>query len=713
MPFPGSFRGADAPPPETAPTPGRPQAGPFQRPEAPLVAPELLQTPSAKPTPEERIPGKPLPSGAERPELQPGPAASPVRSPIEELYMGSPVRQELSRDLRQFGYDIFREPVSTFAPVADVPVGADYIVGPGDVLQVYLWGMVDDVLTLEVNRRGEVFIPRIGTIPVWGMQLGEVRRLIHEQLSKQFSGFRSSIHLSALRSIQVFIVGEVARPGVYTVSSLSTMMNALFAAGGPTKLGSLRTIKLIRNNRTMGTLDLYGFLLSGDRGHDRHLESGDTVFVPPIGPVVGVAGNVKRPAIYELVGPTRIGDLFRMAGGVSLTGYLHRVQIERVKPHVERLVLDVQLSELQGTRRSANNPLVEDGDLVKVFPIDTRIYNVVSLEGSVRRPGEYEFRRGMRLSDLVTQAEVLPQAYLPRIEVVRTRPDFTRQIYTADLRQLWQGDPVQDLSLEPGDRIVVASEARPMGSVTLAGEVRRPGPYPIIQGERLSSVLQRAGGFTQEAYPRGAVFIREQLRRQQQEELDRFIRAQEEAMLNEATRTAAGTAELAGSNRDQAALQEQLVQQRRQLLQVLKAKVVLGRLVVRLDTPEHLEGTSNDITLEDGDQVTVPKLPSSVLVIGSVRNPAAVVYEDGRDVQYYLSRTGGLNREADKDELHVVKADGSAMAGFMKLRKIDPGDIIVVPTKVEPRYRTLPVIKDVATILGQFALSIGVLAALL
>ena len=214
-------------------------------------------------------------------------------------------------------------------------------------MQAYLWGMVDNVLTLQVNRQGEIFVPRVGTIPVWGMPLGEVRRVIHDQLSRQYAGFRMSLNLSALRSIQVFVVGEVAQPGVYTVSSLSTMVNALFAAGGPSKLGSLRTIRLIRNNRTIGTLDMYDFLLRGERARDFRIESGDTVFVPPIGPVVGVAGNVKRPAIYELSGTTRIGDLFQMAGGVSPTGYLQRVQIERVKPHTEKLILDLRLDDLQ------------------------------------------------------------------------------------------------------------------------------------------------------------------------------------------------------------------------------------------------------------------------------------------------------------------------------------------------------------------------------
>ena len=694
------------------PSPAGQSPSPFRAPEMPALSPESFPLTPANPTPGERKPERDPARSLDRPERPAGAGASPSRSPIEQIFGGDSLQPKLSRDLRQFGYDLFRERVSTFAPVTDAPVGPDYILGPGDVMQAYLWGMVDNVLTLQVNRQGEIFVPRVGTIPVWGMPLGEVRRVIHDQLSRQYSGFRMSLNMSALRSIQVFVVGEVAQPGVYTVSSLSTMVNALFAAGGPSKLGSLRTIRLIRSNRTIGAFDMYDFLLRGERARDFRLESGDTVFVPPIGPVVGVAGNVKRPAIYELSGTMRIGDMFQMAGGVSPTGYLHRVQIERVKPHTEKLILDLRLDDLNAGSRSTTNPLVEDGDLIKVFPIDTRIYNVVLVEGSVRRPGEYELKSGMRLGDLVVPAEVLPEAYIDRIEVIRTRPDFTRELLTSDLRKLWQGDQSQNLLLEPGDHITISSESRPLGVVTLQGEVKRPGTYPIIQGERLSSVLKRSGGYTEEAYLRGAVFIREQLRRQQQVELDRFIKSQEEGLLLESARIGAGSMQLAGNGREEAALQAQTMQQRRQLLEVMKSKVVLGRLVVKLDAAETLEGTPNDIPLEQGDVLIVPKQPSAVLVIGSVRNPAAVVYHEGRDVGYYVARAGGLSKEADKDELYIVKADGSSMAGFLKLRKIEAGDTIVAPAKVEPKVRTMPAVRDVATILGQFALSVGVIVAL-
>jgi len=383
-----------------------------------------------------------------------------------------------------------------------------------------------------------------------------------------------------------------------------------------------------------------------------------------------------------------------------------------VKAHTEKVVLDFTLAELDSRNDARANLLIEDGDLVKIFSIDSRIYNVVSLEGFVRRPGEYELKEGMRLADLLKPSEVLPEGYLERVEVIRTRPDLTREVLAANARKLWQGDLSQDMTLAPADRIVVNSEARPVGTVTLQGEVKRSGAYPTVRGERLSSVLKRAGGFTEDAYLRGALFIRERVKKQQQEELDRFIKSQQEALLQESARVTAGSLELAGGQREESALLQQSLQQRKELLELLRTKAVLGRVVVNLDSLDRFTGSPGDILLEDGDTLTIPGQPSSVLVIGSVRNPTAVVYEAGKDVEYYLNRAGGLTKDADKGELHLVKADGSAVAGFLKLRKVEPGDIIVAPSKLEAKVRTVPAVRDIATILGQFALTAGILVAI-
>ncbi|MGH7361887.1 MAG: SLBB domain-containing protein, partial [Candidatus Methylomirabilales bacterium] len=351
--------------------------------------------------------------------------------------------------------------------------------------------------------------------------------------------------------------------------------------------------------------------------------------MPPIGPVVGVAGFVKRPAIYELKETMRVSEVLTLAGGVTPFAYLQRVQMERIRIDKEKYVVDLDLSRLfYAGDRSVDIP-VKDGDLIKVFPIDTRIYNTVQLEGFVRHPGEYELKPGMRLADLLTPQEVLPAAHLDRVEVVRINPQLETEVHFVDAKQLWRGDPSQNLTLHELDRVVVKSELRPEESVTLGGEVRRPGTYTIRKGERLSSVLTRAGGYTADAYLKGVVFTRQRVKEEEQKRLDEFIRAQEAALLTQSAAFVEGAGSLsAGGAKDEAALQSQTVAQRRELLRVLASQVVLGRMVVHLDEPDKMAGTADDVLLENGDALTIPKKPSSVLVVGAVRNPTAILHKE-------------------------------------------------------------------------------------
>jgi protein involved in polysaccharide export with SLBB domain len=644
------------------------------------------------------------------------------RSPIEVGFFAPPIVSQdsfqapptiISRDLTQFGYNLFQEPSSTFAPVTDVPVGPDYVVGPGDNLVLYMWGLVDNNFSLPVDRKGEVFIPKVGVMPVGGLTFSDAERMVQRRLAAYYSGFQIRLAMGELRTVNVLVVGEVARPGAYTLSALATMSNALYAAGGPTKLGSLRNVKLQRDGQTAGTLDVYEFLLRGDKGRDRRLSSGDTIFVPPIGPVVGIAGAVKRPAIYEMNGPAAVSDLIAMAGGATPLAYLKRVQVERVEENSRKILLDLDLSAFYSRADRLYNLPLQDGDLVKVLPIDSRVYNTVTLEGYVKHGGDYEFRSGMRVSELAGRDRVLPEAFLERVEVVRQRPDYTREVLAVDLRKAWEGQAGQDLELKPLDKVVIRSEFKSTESVTLGGEVMRPGAYAIEKGERLSSIIRRAGGYTAEAYLPGAVLTRERVKVEEQKRLDEFIRAQEAALLTQTAATAEGSASLsAGGAKDEGALQSQALAQRREMLRVLASQVVLGRVVAHLDDPDKMAGTAEDILLENGDTLTVPKKPSSVLVVGAVRNPTSILHKEGENAEYYINRAGGLSKQADKKEVYLVRADGSAVTSFTKLRTLEPGDTIVAPADTDPKIRALPLTRDVATILGQFALSIGVIAAL-
>jgi polysaccharide biosynthesis/export protein len=618
---------------------------------------------------------------------------------------------ESARPLRQFGYGFFRSPTSTFAPVDDVPVGPDYIVGPGDDLIIYIWGPDDSTLMRTVDRNGQIVLPKVGPVSAWGLTFSQTDRLIREQLARNFVGYGTSVTLGRLRSIRVNVVGEVRQPGTYTVGGLARLTNALVASGGPALTGSLRQIRLHRNAEIVGTFDFYDYLLRGDKQNDFRLESGDTIFVPAIGPVAAIVGEVQRPAIYELKGAMRLNDLIETAAGVSPRAYLKRVQILRAQPSAERMAIDVDMTRYYVDGDSSADLVVAKGDLVRIFTSDTRVYNTINVEGAVKYPGDYEWRSGMRLAQVITSDSVLPEAFLDRVEIARRNPDRSIQLISVNLRQAWTGDLSQNIVLTALDRVTVKIDRRDQIAprsmmVTLNGEFRRPGPYAIAAGETLSSVIARAGGFTDRAYLKGGVFTRQSIKGVEEEQLRAFVRLQQERMLSEASTT------VLGADKDEQADRTRALAARRELLTALSSRVTVGRVVVRLDEPGRLEGTSDDLLLEDGDTLTVGRMPGSVLVIGAVRTFASVSYKPGEGIDHYVNRVGGLTAQADKRATHIVKGDGSAVSGFSAIRTVDPGDTIVVPPKEEEKVRWLPTIRDIAQIFGSTLISVAALALL-
>src|SRR5262245_35644915 len=649
-----------------------------------------LLTPTQPPSQQREAPGQQLPALAQQRPLS-----------TEQTYLGP-----FGMPLRQYGYSMFAGNVSTFAPVDDIPVGPDYVLGPGDDVTINVWGALDSTLVRTVDRNGRIVLPKVGDLRIWGLTFSQADRLIRDELARFFRGFQTSVTMGRLRTVSVHVVGEVCQPGVYTLSSLATVTNALYSAGGPTKRGSLREVRLLRSNIQVARIDLYDFLQRGDRTRDYRLESGDTIFVPTVGDVVAVAGEVKRPAIYEIQTGTRLADVVSLAGGVTPTSYIKRVQIVRALPNAERATLDVDLTGHYLKGDEASNPLINAGDLVLIHPADPRVYNIVKVDGAVRYPGAYELKPMMRIGQLLPADRLLPEAYTERVEVARRRPDLTMEVLAVDLKKAWAGDQSQDLLLKPLDEVPVRTELKASRTMVLTGQVARPGVYTIAEGEKLSSVLARAGGFTDRAFPKGAAYTRASLRKIEQEQLEAFLKTQEQRML------AAASTIVVGAEKEEAAANQQALQARREALRLLASKVVVGRMVVHLDQPDRLKGTDNDVLLMDGDSLNVPEPPDSVLVIGAVRSSTSVKYKEGAGVEYYINRVGGYSKEADKKEAHIVKADGSAIASFTNIRTVEPGDTVIVPPKEEEKIRTLPTVRDIAQTIGAVLLGVAALAVL-
>ncbi len=329
-------------------------------------------------------------------------AAEPAFKGLQATVKLLPVEEPL----KSFGYDLFSGVPRTFAPGTDIPIPVDYIVGPGDTVLVQLFGKENAEHELVITRDGEILFPGIGPISVAGLTFAQLERQVQNRVKKQLIGMKASVTLGRLRSIRVFVLGDAERPGSYIVSGLSTLTNALFTSGGVKRIGSLRDIQLKRKGKTVSSMDLYDLLLRGDNSADARLQSGDVIFIPPIGRTAGIAGRVRRPAIYELKAEKTIGDLIAMAGGLAPDAYLQNVKVERILENRERTLIGVDLAQDQ-----ARNTELRDGDIVKIYSSLEQLKGVVKLAGQVQRPGNYPWKPDMRLTHIIPSvSDLQPQA---------------------------------------------------------------------------------------------------------------------------------------------------------------------------------------------------------------------------------------------------------------------------------------------------------------
>ncbi len=712
--------------------------------------------PGSSAAPAESVPAD-APSGALTAPLQPPAFTEPEPKPKirpedwPEFTKEIASRTHLKDPVLPFGYEIFGYLPATFEPLASGPVDPDYPIGPGDEVIVQVWGDNQFTHAAVVSREATISVPDIGQVVLNGLSLAQAKRLIADRLSTVYSGIRAhrpttfvDVTLGKLRTIQVFILGDVVRPGGYTISSVATVLNALYNAGGPTPRGSMRDVRIIRRNQVYQHVDLYGYILTGSKESDTRLQSGDVVFVPPIGKVAAVVGEVHRPSIYELGTGEGMQELLKLAGGVLTTAVVDRALIDRIVPFADRdslagqdrVALDVPLRTILSD--PTKNPEIHDRDIVQVFRIGDTRKNTVEITGTpVIHPGVFQWRSGMHVSDLIRDSGGFdPDVYMDRAQIFRTNPDGGRNMRSFNVTKAMAKDHDDDILLQELDSIAVASvwDIRDRHTVQITGSVRKPGSYEYLDGMTVMDLVFRAGGLKESAYKKQAevsrvdsstiattkaaevhqvaitgdyavhsadstfalrendqVFVREI----PDWDLQRNVTVTGEVVypgtysLNDPNEKLSSLLKRAGGLKESAYPRA---------AQFTRFKGNAGRLAVDVESVSKGKKKS-DLILEEGDQVFIPREPKTVKVAGEVGFPASVLYEKGKSLRHYVEQAGGYTDTSDEGRVKVIQPNGKVKS----VRKLwwdpepEPGALVIVPKK--PPTRDKDTLKDVATIM--------------
>ena len=799
--------------------------------------------------------------------------------------------------LERFGEDVFLNGSGNLDELPmDMPAGPDYVVGPGDGLVINLSGGISQRLQRVVDREGRVVLPEVGAVEVSGRSLGDVQHLMQTTLRHQFRDVDTDVSLSRIRTVRVYVVGDVERPGAYDVSSLSTPLNAVYIAGGPTSGGSLRILHHYRGNQLIESVDVYDLLLHGVRGDMQRLQAGDTIQVPPLSGEVTIEGMVRRPAIYELNGEKSLAEVLELAGGVLPSGTLRHVDVERVESHESRTMLRLDIPEAnneQQVTQALEDFKIQEGDKIKITPILPYADKTVYLDGYVSHPGKFAYSDGMKVTDLVkSYKDLLPEPSTSHAEIIRlsapdnapvvlafnlgdalagkdqdlvlkpfdtvrvfSKYDFedppvititgevrdpgdhltngvahlrdaiylaggtTRDallddaqvfrktsdgkldVISVNLAKALEGDDKDNIVLEPKDRVFIHRDLNKLDppTVTIDGEVGRPGKYPlgetltaaglvrlagglkrgayteeadltsymvqngdkvvsdhqniqiakalagepdtdvrlhdgdvltirqlsgwndlgaVIQvkgevahpggygiqpGERLSSVIARAGGFLSTAYPYGAVFERVELREMEEKNradlIQRIMAEAKEVKL------------VPEMDQDDQVQAKATVLQYKRTVENLENTPPAGRLVIHISADlKRWANTSADVQVRPGDTIYIPKRPDVVIVDGSVYNPTGITYKPGKSAGWYLKQAGGPTAMANPKGTFVVRADGSVAGGTgsmfgggVESAEMRPGDMLVVPEQIysfSTKFKSTLAIAQIASSIG-------------
>jgi len=633
-----------------------------------------------------------------------------------------------------FGAQFFANATATFTPISGAPVPVDYPLGIGDELMIRGTGSIDIDYRATIDRNGQISIPTIGPVNLAGVKAGDAESVIRSAVATMYKGVTINVNFGKLRAITVYVVGQANRPGTYTVSSLSTLVTTLFASGGPNANGSMRHLQVKRAGKVVADLDLYAFIAKGDKSADVKLQDGDSIYIPAATGHVALVGKVNTPAIYELrTANDTIESMLDIAGGMPVVAdprraYLERIDASKSQPRsVEQFALIGA-----GLKRTLKN-----GDVLNVTSITPDFSNAVILRGNVDQAIRAPFLPGMHVSDLIPSREYLitrssikrqngavstgendkvtneaagniasrigglideinwDYAVVERIN----RSDLTVSLIPFNLGNVFSNPSSSDnVQLQPGDTVTIFSQqdvAVPMDKrrvfVRIEGEVKVPGVYQMTAGETLQSLLARAGGTTPDAYLFGTAFYREQVRIEQQANLEKAAAKLENQLRIEQSKSTANARLLSTNDAVTAEAQRQAqLQIAKENIARFKQLKPTGRIAFGLDPSEKSFARLPQLKLENGDRLVILAKPEFVHIFGSVNAEASPMWRENMRVNDYL-KMAGLTTDADAENVFIMRMDGSVLArdtsawsfGGIGGMIVMPGDSIVVPEKFD------------------------------
>jgi protein involved in polysaccharide export with SLBB domain len=657
------------------------------------------------------------------------------------------VQQSLGVALPVFADNLFQSPQASFNIGDQVNVPSDFVIGPGDDIIVRAWGSIELEYAVTVDRQGHVFIPKVGSIPLAGLTYKELQPVLKQAMGRVYKSFDLSVTMGTLRSIRLYVTGFARKPGTYQVNSLSSLISALFVTGGAAANGSLRNIELRRGQQRISQLDLYDFLLNGNRSADMRLQNEDVIHIPPMQGQVAIAGSIRNAAIYQFKSGMTLADLLQISGGTTSTADGLRIKLERIAkpentPQGQTTPTATRIVEELDFGPQAMQTVLRDGDLVVLVPISPQFNNAVTLKGQVALPLRHAWRQGLRVSDIIPDVNALisPTYWIEKnsqnkiasfltdpanIKIQPTFPEINWEYAVVERvlnpslqvtlipfelgKVVFHRDPQHNLQLQPGDTITVFSRNDFRGPleqrtrfVKIEGEVMRPGMYTVQPGDTLRTLFEKAGGLTRLGYLYGTQLFRESVRQQQQRRMDDAINAMERdfaKFLIERSRETVANGESETITAEKNAVQSFLDNLRK-----LKPE---GRMILELDSQTRTPAQLPPLRLENNDSLFVPPIPETVEVMGAVMAERSFLWQKNRDAEDYITLAGGRRSTARSTSAIVIRPDGTLVSDEqMESGGIAPGDTIWVEENTESVSWTRR-LKDISQIIYQFGMGIA------